>query len=144
LILESFSQNPLSQFPLNEGFKKQAETLDWIVKIVQNSHPKAAILFSSTVSPNRNRFGEGTVNLTPEQRHQWADERTAYIKNHIKYAKDHNFPIADVYRQSLNKEGTGNIDYIDTHDFIHPSTSGVFLISQVLANAIVKYRLLPL
>ncbi len=79
------------------------------------------------------------VNLNPEQRKQWVDERVAYIKNHIKYAKDHNIPLIDLYNKSLDKSA----DYINTSDFIHPSNNGLIFIGEEIANFIVSKRILP-
>lgn len=144
LILESFGHNPLAQYPLEEGLKLQDQLLDKAIEQIRKSHPRSVILFLATISPHKNRYGEGAVNLMPEARQKWADERIAYIKNHIKYAKDHNLPLVNVYEKSLNKEGDGNIDYIDTKDFIHPSPTGIKLISEEIANYIYTQRLLPL
>lgn len=37
ILLESFGNNPLSQFPLEEGLKKQTETLDETLRIIKDS-----------------------------------------------------------------------------------------------------------
>lgn len=144
LILESFGHNPLSDFPLEEGLKKQNQALDQAIKEIQSSHPSSIILFLATISPNKNRYGEGAVNLLPEARQKWVIERIAYIQNHIKYAKDHNLPLVNVYEKSKTLDGDGNIDYIDTKDFIHPSPTGIRLISEEVAKYIYEQRLLPL
>ena len=41
-------------------------------------------------------------NLSPEQRKEWANERTAYIKNHIEYARSHNIPLINIFEKSLS------------------------------------------
>lgn len=143
IIIESFGNNPLSQFPLEQGLKKQEEALDNAVRTIHKAKPNAVIAFMSTVAPIRNRYGEGAVVLPPEERQKWADERIAYIKNHIKFAEDHNIPLINVYEKSL-KEGDGNIDYINTTDFIHPSVTGIDFISKEIADWIFNNRVLPI
>lgn len=141
ILIESFGHNPLSEYPLQEGLKKQEEALDKIVAIISQKHPKSSIVFVATIAPNSKRYGEGMINLLPQERKKWADERSAYIKNHIEYAKTHNIPVINIYEKSL-KEDDGNVDYIDTTDFIHPSPSGVYFISEEIAKFIFENKLL--
>lgn len=143
ILIESFGHNPLSEYPLQEGLKKQTEALDKIITTISQKHLQSSIVFVATLAPNSKRYGEGMINLLPEQRTEWAQERTTYIKNHIEYAKSHNIPLINIYEKSLNTEGDGNIDYIDTTDFIHPSPSGVYLISEEIAEYIFENKLLP-
>lgn len=143
ILIESFGHNPLSEFPLNEGLKKQTEALDKIVTLIQKETPKAKIVFVATISPNKRRYGEGEVDLSPEKRLEWANERIAYIKNHIEYAQSHQIPIINIYEKSLNKDGDGNLDYISSLDFIHPSPSGVYFISENIAKFIFENKILP-
>ncbi len=142
ILVESFGHNPLSEFPLEEGLKKQTEALDKIVESIKNSNPKGKIVFVTTISPNKKRYGEGQVDLTPEKRLEWANERIAYIKNHMEYAKSHNIPLINIFDKSLNPDGDGNIDYINSIDFIHPSPSGVYLISEEIAKFIFENKIL--
>jgi lysophospholipase L1-like esterase len=141
IFIESFGNNPLSHLPLEEGLKKQTESLDRLVETLETKHPKESIIFVLTIAPNRNRYGEGVVNLMPDKRHQWADERIAYMKNHIKYAKDHSIPLINIYEKSL-KDGDGNIDYLNTNDFIHPSSTGIIFISEQIADFIYQNNLI--
>ncbi|MBI2337711.1 SGNH/GDSL hydrolase family protein [Candidatus Daviesbacteria bacterium] len=134
ILIESFGHNPLSEYPLEEGLKLQEEALDKIIASITQKHPKSSIVFVATIAPNNERYAEGTTNLTDEKRREWAEERVSYIKNHIKYAKIHNIPLVNIYEQSLDKNGTGNIDYINSNDFIHPSPTGVYFISEKIAK----------
>ncbi len=143
IIIESFGNNPLAEFPLEEGLKKQDEALDKAVRTLHKNKPNAVIAFMATVAPIRNRYAEGAVVLSPEKRREWADERAAYIKNHIKFAQEHNIPLINLYEKSLNN-GEGNMDYINGGDFIHPSVTGVDFISKEIANWIYDNRVLPL
>lgn len=138
ILIESFGNNPLSNLALAEGLKKQEETLDQSLKLIKEKKPKAMIIFMATIAPNRERYAEGTVNLSTDERKKWADERVAYIKNHIKYAKDHNIPLIDLYNKSLDK----SVDFINNSDFIHPSNAGLIFMGEEIANFIVKKRVL--
>jgi lysophospholipase L1-like esterase len=143
ILIESFGNNPLSEYPLEEGLKKQTEALDKAVRTIHKAKPNSVIAFMSTVAPIRNRYAEGSTVLSPEVRRQWADERAAYIKNHIKFAQDHNIPLLDLYTKSLNN-GEGTMDYINSNDFIHPSVTGIDFISKEMADWIYNERILPL
>ena len=140
ILIESFGNNPLSNFPLEEGLKRQTETLDQSIKLIREKKPKAVIVFVATIAPNKDRYAEGVTTLNSEQRKQWVDERVAYIKNHIKYANDHKIALIDLYDKSLDKY----TDYINDSDFIHPSNAGLIFIGEELANFIVQKRILPL
>lgn len=142
IFIESFGHNPLSQYTLKEGSKLQEKALDKITEIILKKHPKTSIVFIATIAPNIERYGEGVVNLLPEQRSEWAGERMSYIKNHIKYAKSHNIPLINIYEKSLDKKGSGNIDYVNTNDFIHPSPTGIYFISEEIAKFLHENTLL--
>lgn len=134
IIIESFGHNPLSDQPLEEGLRLQKEALDKIVATISQKHPRSSIIFMATIAPNRERYGEGVVNLTTEERGKWAEERSSYIENHIRYAKSHKIPLINIYEKSLDKEGSGNIDYVNANDFIHPSPTGIYFISEEIAK----------
>ncbi|OGE14354.1 hypothetical protein A3F00_05505 [Candidatus Daviesbacteria bacterium RIFCSPHIGHO2_12_FULL_37_11] len=143
IIIESFGHNPLSEFPLEEGLKKQSETLDIVVEMIKNKKPEAKIVFLATISPNKKLYAGHLLDLSPEQREIWAKERTEYIKNHIKYANDHSIPLVNVFEKSLDLYGDGNLKYIEDHNYIHPSPAGIIFISREIADFIYKNNLLP-
>lgn len=143
IFIESFGHNPLSDYPLQEGLKKQNEALDKIVEIITTKHPKNKIVFVATISPNSKTYAYRTVEMDDKTRKIWTEERRAYIKNHIKYGKDHGLPVVNVFEKSLDLFGDGNMDYISDTDYIHPSPKGVYLISKEIADFIYKETLLP-
>lgn len=142
LILESFGNNPLSQFPLEEGLKRQTETLNRIVGLIKKENPKSRIVFLATIAPNKFYFGKGVLELSDKEREKWVAERVAYIQNHIKYAKANNIPLINVYEKSLTEDGTGNAEYLANEDFIHPSPNGVIFISQQIADSLKELKIL--
>ncbi len=143
ILIESFGNNPLSNYSLQEGFKKQTEVLDESVRLIRQQKPKAKIIFVATIAPSKQRYGEGIINLTPEERKKWADERIAYIKNHMEYAKAHNIPLIDIFDKSL-VNGDGNIDLVNNVDFIHPSNTGLIFIGKEIGEFIFSQRILAL
>ncbi len=147
ILIESFGYNPLSDLSLEAGLKKQTETLDKAVNSIRNvktnSEVNSIIVFVATIAPNREKYGQGAVDLSPEKRAEWADERTAYIKNHMEYARENNIPLINVYDKSLNKEGTGDLEYIEGGTFIHPSKKGIELISKEIADFLLNSKILP-
>ena len=144
IIIESFGHNPLSGYSLEEGLKKHSETLDQARLSIKQRQPWARVILMATIAPHHNRYAEGVINLETEERIKWAQERISYIKNHIDYARSHKIPLINIYQKSLDSEGGGNIDYIETRDFIHPSVTGIEFISKEIADFIFSKRLLPL
>jgi len=147
ILIESFGYNPLSHLSLKEGLKKQTQALDDAVssirKVKTNAEVNSIIVFVATIAPNREKYGEGTVDLSPEKRAEWADERTAYIKNHMEYARSNDIPLINIYDKSLNKEGTGDLEYIEGGTYIHPSQKGIELISKEIADFLLNSKILP-
>ena len=142
IIIESFGHNPLSQYPREEGLRKQEETLDEIVRLIRDRRPNVQIVFMTTISPNSKTYARSAADLSPETRKEWVEERIAYIKNHAEYAKSHNIPLINVFEKSLDKTGDGNLDYIEKQNYIHPSPSGIVFISHEIADFIYKNSLL--
>lgn len=143
ILLESFAENPLSQYSLDEGLQHQTEELDKIVDKLKQTNPKGRIVFVATISPNKIIFAQNQVDLSPEKRAEWVNERIAYMKNHITYAKSHNIPVINIFEKSLMGNGDGNPDYISTDDYIHPSPTGIVFISRVIADFIYKNNIFP-
>ncbi|MBU1000402.1 SGNH/GDSL hydrolase family protein [Patescibacteria group bacterium] len=140
VIIESFGNNPLSEFSLEAGLKKQNEVLDQIIKLIQERNPTTLIVFLATVAPSK-RYGEGVIDLKPEQRIKWKTEREEYIKNHIAYAKSHRILLIDLYNKTKDIEET---PYISQSDYIHPSNEGLIFINKEIAEFIIRNRLLPI
>lgn len=142
ILIESSGNNPLSQFPIEEGLQKQTAALDHMVAEINDFHPHALIVFIATIAPSQTLYGKGAVTLSPAARNQWANERRAYIENHINYAKNHNIPLINVYAKSLDKNGLAITKYLDSNNYIHPSALGVSLISQTIADYLFQNKIL--
>lgn len=148
ILIESFGYNPLSNLSLEHGLKKQNEALDKAVGTIRmkkiTAKVNSIIVFVATIAPNKDNYGKGAVDLSQEKRAEWANERTAYIKNHIEYARLNNIPLINIYDKSLDKEGiTGDLHYIEGGSFIHPSKAGIELISKEIADFLFNNRILP-
>lgn len=141
ILLESFGENPLSQYPLEEGLQHQTQELDNIVSTLKKTNPKGKIVFVATISPNKVIFAQNQVDLSAEKRADWVKERIAYMKNHIAYAQSHNIPLINIFEKSLMENGDGNPDYINTNDYIHPSPTGIVFISREIADFIYKNKI---
>jgi lysophospholipase L1-like esterase len=141
ILIESSGNNPLSEFPLDQGLQKQTAALDQMVAQLTDTHPNSLIIFIATVAPS-SLYGKGVVNLSPQVRIQWANERRAYIENHISYAKKHNIPLINVYEKTLDKNGLTINKYINPSTNIHPSSAGVNLISQMIADYLYQNHIL--
>jgi len=143
VLIESFGQNPLSEYGLEEGLRKQTEELNKIVSRLKETNPQGKIIFVAAISPNSKSFAQNQVDLTEEVRAQWVAERLAYIKSHIQFARDNNIPLINIYESSLLENGDGNPDYINTEDFIHPSPKGIIFISSQIADFLYYNNIFP-
>jgi hypothetical protein len=141
ILIESSGNNPLSELSLDNGLQKQTETLDHMVAELADTHPNSLIVFVATVAPS-SLYGKGVVDLLPQERIKWANERRAYIENHISYAKRHNIPLINIYEKTLDKSGKTIDRYISPTNYIHPSNAGVKLISQTIADFLYKNKIL--
>lgn len=83
ILVESFGYNPLSQLGVEDGLKKQNETLDELMQVLITTHPNSAIVFVATIAPNKENYAKKVlVNATLAERIQQAQERMSYIENH--------------------------------------------------------------
>ena len=142
IIIESMGHNPLSSYPREEGLRKQTETLDEIVRLIKDRRPSAKIAFLTTISPNSKTYAHGVADLTPEVRKIWVEERSSFIKNHAEFAKSRGIPLINVFDKSLNKEGDGDLQYIEDKNYIHPSPKGIILLQKEIADFIYNNNLL--
>lgn len=144
ILVESFGYNPLSQFGIDGGIKKQTQALDELMKTLITTHPHSVIVFVATIAPSKENYAiKILLNIPVADRIKQAEERMAYINNHISYAKSHNIPIINIYEKSLNDQGDGNLKYINPDDYIHPSFEGVDFIGHEIANFIYTNQILP-
>lgn len=142
IIIESFGHNPLSSYTLEEGLKKHSEAMDKAITKVKEVNPKASIVLLSTIAPNKKKYALPSLDLSPSERERWANERIAYIKHHIEYARSRNLPLINVYEKSLGLGRDGNLLFINSDDLIHPSPRGIYLISKEVANYLFNNKLL--
>lgn len=143
VIIESFGYNPLSQFPREEGLRRQTEILDEIVETLTHERPNAVIVFAATIAPSLETFKKSIAEISQEDRIKQVEERRAFIENHIDYALRHNIPLINLYEKSKLSDGDGNVEYINPDDDIHPSAVGLIFIGQEIADFLNKSQILP-
>lgn len=143
LIIESFGHNPLSQYPLEQGLKKQTEILDDIYALVATTSGREKLIFLSTIGTDKNTYAKNPEpNLSSEVRKQWAQERDRYLQNHISQAKFYGIPFIDVFSASLDQSGNVKDFLVRTDDNIHPSPKGVLFISKKIADFFAQRNLI--
>lgn len=86
IIIESFGYNPLSDRSREEGLQKQREVLNKTMNTLVRAKPNSLVMFLATIAPNKTHYAQKT-SLTQDVRLQEVEERVAYIKNHIAYAR---------------------------------------------------------
>lgn len=140
IIIESFGYNPLSDYGVEEGLRRQNEYLTEIMTTLTNRYPNTVIMFMATIAPDRELYGK---NIDLSDRETQANERIAYLENHIEYAREHNIPLINVYEESLDGTGDGDVRYISPDDTIHPSDAGMELMSEVMTRRILEENVFP-
>lgn len=143
LIIESFGHNPLSEYQLDEGLKKQTEVLDDIFSLVASESGKEKLIFLSTIGTDKNTYAKNAKpELTADQRRQWAQERDRYIQNHLSQAKFYGIPGIDVFNASLDPAGNVKSYLVRDDDNLHPSPKGVLFISKKIADFLAENNLI--
>ncbi len=144
ILIESFGYNPLSEYALQDGLKKQTQILEDTMTLLSNKYPSMAVIFVATIAPNKELYAKEILpQLTAADRLIEVEERNTYIKNHIAFAEAHGIPLIDIFDASLTKDGDGNLLYINPTDHIHPSFAGIDFIGQHIADAIYNSHILP-
>lgn len=144
ILVESFGYNPLSEFGVEEGVKKQTEALNNLMTTLITKRPKMAIVFVTTIAPNKKLYAKKTQpNNSEEERSKQAEERIAYLVNHNAYAQSHNIPLINIYEKSLTSLGDGDTKYINATDNIHPSFAGVDFIGHTIGDYLYDNQILP-
>lgn len=142
IIIESFGNNPLSEYPIPEGLNKQSAELEKSVKAILAEKPNVALAFMTPIALDPVNYARGTVALSPEVRKQWVAERVSYIDNHRKFAENLGIPVIDVFKASLKSDGSVDRSYI-SDDLVHPSKKGIELISKTIADYIFTNKIFP-
>lgn len=143
IIIESFGYNPLSQFGIAGGLKKQEEVLTEVMTTLTNRFPNTVIMFLTAIAPDKKTYGQKASKSSADARWAQAEERIEYITNHRDYAKEHNILLIDTYQESLDALGDGDTKYINPDDNIHPSAEGLALMGRVMAKRIAEENIFP-
>lgn len=143
ILVESFGYNPLSEYGVEEGVKKQTELLNSLMTTLITKRPKMAIVFVTTIAPNKKLYAKKTQpNNSEEERAKQAEERIAYLVNHNAYAQAHNIPLINIYEKSLTDLGDGKREYINENDNIHPSFVGIDFIGHSIGDYLYDNQIL--
>ena len=120
--------------------KKQNEELERSVRLILLEKPNVSLAFMTPIAPDPINFAKATINLSPEVRRSWVEERIAYIDNHRKFAQEKGIPVIDVYKASLQPDGEVDKSYI-SDDSVHPSQKGIELMSKSIADYIFNNKI---
>jgi len=139
VIIESFAYNPLP----DGNLAHHAEVVTQMVDSLR-SHGISRIALMATIAPNREQFGRGPggVNWNIETQDIHTAAINTYLQNTFTIAKNLNLPLIDAYSQSRDLLGNGLLDYINTHDHIHPSVAGHQFIAKQIINTLVTTKIL--
>ena len=142
IVIESFAYNNFGNSQV--GIDKHWLTLGAITTKIKQDLPQAKIIISATIAPNSVVFSNGApgINLSAIEKIQKTKTINLYLKNAINFATSQNFILSDAYTPSL-KNQDGNSVFISRDDGIHPNSLGAQFFSDILAQTIQKYKLIP-
>jgi hypothetical protein len=134
VIIESFAYNHWSSDQTD--IDKYWLTLAHIVDTLKLSKKK--ILFLATIAPNSVVYAKTAPGINWSEADRWEQAKLVrlYLDTFIGFAKSQNIPLIDVYHESLDVQGEGDLSYIEKGTYIHPSVAGFRLISDRLAQGI--------
>jgi lysophospholipase L1-like esterase len=142
VIIESFGYNP---YPFDTGaLDKHWLALAAAVDSVKKTIPGAQIVIATTVAPDEKRFGDGAAGLafSAAEKERQARNIRSYLESTIKFAQGQNLPLADAYTDSLDQNGNGREEYINSGDHIHTSEAGRKYFAQKVTEALMAHKLL--
>ena len=139
IIIESFAYNPMGE----DGLDKQWLALSQIVDQARASGAKVMLL--ATIAPTKSQFGQGPGGIDWPQDTAWqhAGLIGRYLENAVNLGGSLNLPVIDAYHASLLANGEGNLNYISSHDHIHPSVAGHQFVANLVVQKIVQLNLIP-
>ena len=128
VVVESFAYNHPKELSQN------TQTLSQIISTTQ-SQSKAKIYSLATIAPDKKIYANGIagINWTAEQRKIEAQRVIDFLKDSVLFAQNQGLPLINAYQKSLDWEGDGNQEYINT-DNIHPSEEGKLLLAGLVAE----------
>jgi lysophospholipase L1-like esterase len=112
-------------------------TLAHIADAIRASGKK--VLFLATIAPNSAVYAKSSAaGASWSEEGRWDQARLVrlYLDTFIRFAKNQNIPLVDVYHESLDTRGEGDLLNINKSDYIHPSVAGFRLIADLLARGI--------
>jgi len=139
IIIESFAYNPMGE----DGLDKQWLALSQIVDQARASG--AEVMLLATIAPTKSQFGQGPggIDWPPQYAGEHAGLIGRYLENAVSLGRSLNLPVIDAYHASLLANGEGNLNYISSHDHIHPSVAGHQFVANLVAQKIVQLNLIP-
>lgn len=134
IVVESFAYNPWSN--TQSDLDKYWLTLAHIVDTIRAQNRK--VIFLATIAPNSAVYAKNSAGNSWSEQERWDRAKTVrlYLETFISFAKSQKIPLVDVYHESLDTRGEGDLIYINKSDFLHPSVAGFRLMADRLARGI--------
>ena len=139
IIIESFAYNPMGKDGLDQQWLALSQMVD------QARASGARVMLLATIAPTKSQFGQGPggIDWPPQDAGEHAGLIGRYLENAVNLGRSLNLPVIDAYHASLLANGEGNLNYISSHDHIHPSVSGHQFIANLVAQKIAQLDLIP-
>jgi len=131
IIVGSYAYNPFAP----HSVPKHTE---YLTKLLERFTEKgSAVYLLAEIAPAKNLFGARAPGLNWDDTWRYAQSTNviALLENALKVATRMNIRIIDAYHDSIvNTDKSGDLRYINTDDYLHPSTLG----HQFMADKIVS------
>ena len=134
LIIGSYAYNPFDNHNPQDHYNKLAE----LVNQSRNITPKTYIL--AEIAPTAQKFGSGPggVNWPENIAKEHVLKILDQMQNSLNVSKNLSVPIINVFELSkIEGSNYGKLQYINTHDHIHPSILGHIFTAEVITKNIV-------
>lgn len=129
IVVGTFAYNPF--WP--HSVAKHTEYLTKLLKYMKTVSGNTYLL--AEIAPAKNQFGQGPggVNWSEIDSYIQATNIIALLENGIRVAEDLQIPVVDAFTPSIvGADKSGNLDFINVYDHIHPSKEG----HEYLANLV--------
>lgn len=134
VVVESFAYNPWSSS--QSDLDKYWLVISHIVDTIRAQGRK--VIFLATIAPNSAVYAKTSAGASWSEQERWDRAKTVklYLETFVNFAKNQKIPLVDVYHESLDTRGEGDLTYINKSDYIHPSVAGFRFIADRLARGI--------
>jgi len=134
VIVGSFAYNPFVPHSV-------AKHTEYLTRVLQRfKQTGSAVYLLAEIAPEKNLFGSGTEGLNWDASWRYAQSTNviALLENALRVATKLGVKVIDVYHDSIvSADKSGDIRYISTRDYLHPSALGHQFTAEKIATELI-------